>query len=78
MMVAVVDDEVATAATAVGMPGVPWVRELEAAEAGLLPLALAAFTVNVYTVLAVRPVTVHVVVDPLGVVQVCPPLEVTV
>ena len=37
-----------------------------------------AVTVNVYPVPFVSPVTVHVVVVPFAVVQVWPPLEVTV
>ncbi len=39
------------------------------------PTALFAATVKVYGVPLVRPVTVQLVVDPFGVVQVCPPGE---
>jgi len=42
-----VDDAVATADTAVGLPGTLVVSELEAADAGLMPLALVAVTVKV-------------------------------
>ena len=45
--VAVVDDDVAAADTAVGFPGTLVVSELEAADEGLVPLALVAVTVNV-------------------------------
>jgi hypothetical protein len=52
----------AVADTLVGAPGtVNGVTALEAAEVGPLPAALAAVTVNVYDVPAVRPVTVAVV-----------------
>src|SRR5665213_1333138 len=62
--------------TPVGAPGEPWVSELEAADAGPAPVVLVAVTLNVYTVLAVRNETVQEVVA--AVVQVWPPLEVTV
>ena len=45
--VAVVNDDVATADTAVGLPGTLVVSELEAADAGLMPLTLVAVTVKV-------------------------------
>ena len=50
----------------------------DGADGGPVPTALVAVTVNVYEVPLVRPVTVQVVVVPLAVVQVWPPLEVTV
>src|SRR5665213_1870795 len=62
--------------TPVGAPGEPWVSELEEADAGPAPVVLVAVTLNVYTVLAVRNETVQEVVA--AVVQVWPPLEVTV
>jgi hypothetical protein len=45
--VAVVEDAVATAVTAVGFPGTPAVKEFDAAEDGLVPWVLVAVTVNV-------------------------------
>src|SRR5215831_16053642 len=63
----------AVAVTAVGAPGtVAGVTALDAAEAGPVPAALVAVTVNVYAVPLVRPVTVAVVVLPL-VLAVSPP-----
>ena len=50
----------------------------EAAEALLVPAELVAVTVKVYGVPLVRPVTVQVVVVPLGVVQNWPAFEVAV
>ena len=46
-------------ATPVGAPGVPSVIELEAAEAGPVPMALVAVTVKVYVVPFVSPVIVQ-------------------
>ena len=63
-------------ATPVGAPGAPSVIELEAAEAGPVPLVLVAVTVNVYTVLAVSPEIVQVVVPDEHVMP--PGLDVTV
>ena len=66
----------AVAVPIVGAPGVvAGVTMLEAAEAGLVPKALVAFTVNVYAVPLVRPVTVIGLVVP---VAVWPAEEVTV
>jgi hypothetical protein len=63
----------------VGAPGtVEGVAGADGAEAGLVPTELVAVTVKVYAVPLVSPVTVQEVVVPLGVVQVWPPLEVTV
>ena len=68
----------AMAVTPVGAPGmVDGVAATGGDDAGLVPTPLVAVTVNVYAVPLVRPVTVQVVVAPLGVVQVCPPLDVT-
>ena len=44
---AVVDEAVATAATALGLPGTLVVNVLDGVDAGLTPLALVAVTVNV-------------------------------
>jgi hypothetical protein len=64
----------AVAVTAVGAPGsVAGVTLFEGAEAGPEPFTLAAVTVKVYAVPFVRPVTVAVVVVPLGVLAVAPP-----
>ena len=67
------------AATAVGALGVvAGVAADEGADVPLVPAELVAVTVNVYGVPLVRPRTVQLVVTPSGVVQVCPPEEVTV
>ncbi len=59
------------AATAVGAVGtVAGVADAGGFEAPLVPAELVAVTVNVYVVPLVRPLTVQVVVEPLGVVQV--------
>jgi hypothetical protein len=55
-----------------GLDTVAGVTLFEAAEAGLDPMALVAFTVNVYAVPLVRPVTVIGLVVP---VAVNPPVE---
>ena len=49
------------AGTGAGGTGATGVTLLEASEAGLLPIALVATTVNVYAVPLVRPVTVALV-----------------
>ena len=67
------------AVTLVGAPGVvAGVAAAEAAEALLVPAELVPVTVKVYGVPLVRPVTVQVVVVPLGVVQNWPAFEVAV
>jgi hypothetical protein len=67
------------AVTPVGVPGVvAGVAAADGAEEVLVPAELVAVTVKVYGVPLVRPVTVQVVVVPLGVVQIWPPLDVTV
>ena len=67
------------AETAVGAPGTDdGVAGADAADAGPVPEPLVAVTLNVYAVPLVRPLTVQVVVVPSAVVQVWPPLEVTV
>jgi len=63
----------ALAVTLVGEPGGPaGVTEVEALDAGLLSMTFVAFTVKVYPVPLVKPVTVHDVVFD---VQVNPPGE---
>jgi hypothetical protein len=59
----------ASGAVAAGTTG------LEAADSALFPTLLVAWTVKVYTVPFVRPVTVADSVVPLAVVAVCPPGE---
>ena len=62
--------------TAVGTVGtVAGVAGADGTEALPAPTVLFAATVKVYAVPLVRPVTVQLVVDPFGVVQVCPPGE---
>ena len=63
--------------TPVGAPGGPGVTDDDAVDADELPTLPTPFatTVNVYEVPEVRPVTVHVVVEPSAVVQVKPPGE---
>jgi len=69
----------AVAVTPVGAPGGPdGVTALEAAEAGPVPAALAAVTVNVYAVPLTRPATVAEVADPDAVAVRPPGAEVTV
>src|SRR5665213_272194 len=69
----------AVAVTPVGAPGkVDGVAGADGAEAGPVPMPLVAVTVNLYATPLVKPVTVQLVVVPLAVVQVWPPLEVTV
>ena len=59
--------------TPVGAPGtVDGVTALDAVEAGPVPLALLAVTVNVYAVPLLSPVTVQVVAGAVA-VQVKPP-----
>lgn len=65
----------ALAVTEVGAPGLPAVVAEAEAEAADVPFELVAVTVNVYEVPFANEVTVQLVV---AVVQVCPPLEVTV
>ena len=66
-------------ATPVGVDGaVAGVAGAEASDGLPEPTALLAVTVNVYGVPLVSPRTVQLVVTPSGVVQVCPPEEVTV
>ncbi len=67
---------------AVGVPGAlgseTAVTELDAAEAGLSPFALVAFTVNVYAVPTVRPETTVLVAVPFAAAVMPPGLDVTV
>ena len=77
VQVTTADASPAVALTLVGAAGTVGaavgVIELEAAEAGPVPTALAADTVNVYEVPSVSPVTVAVVAGglPVTVVGVC-------
>jgi len=68
--------------TPVGVPGFPGVvsgtTAVEAVEATPVPLMFLAFTVNVYEVPLIRPVTVHVVELAVAVQVLDPGVLVTV
>jgi len=72
------ESELDVAVTEFGTPGeAAGTMGADGDDAGPVPRALVAVTVNVYVLPLVSPVTVHVVVEPSGVVQVWPLLDVT-